>query len=117
MNKEQENYGMFGSRPLTEEEKAAQRRQEREKEGEAKETKEKAAHEAKEKSSKEQGGSWLNRSITADLAGVAKTVAGGKELTGQNSLTSSLAQLIEKGQAKAQEQLSREREQSKEQER
>jgi len=147
--KEQENYG-FGSRPLTDEEKAAKKEQEKDKseewqrrhqdgiytkdpadadnrfrmqerakereaerEKEAKEAREKAAKEVKEKS-QEKGGSWLNRSVTADLAKVAKGIAGGKEIQGENSLTSSLAKLIEKGQEKAMEKLEKERNNEKE---
>jgi hypothetical protein len=72
---------------------------------------------AEQEKAQSHGGSWLNRSVTADLAGVAKAVAGGKELTGQNSLTSSLAQLIEKGQAKAQAQLTQEQERDRENQR
>lgn len=91
----------------------------RQREQQEKAAQERAAEEKRKAQEKErsQGGSWLNRSVTTDLASVAKAAAGGKEITGPNSLTSSLAQLIEKGQAKAQEQLSKEREQTKEQER
>lgn len=76
---------------------------------EERQTKEKVAREAKDKAEREGGGSWLNRSITKDLAGVAKTLAGGKEIQGENSLTSSLAKLIEKGQEKAKQQLEKEK--------
>lgn len=92
----------------------ARQQEEREKAAHAREAEEKRKAQEKERS---QGGSWLNRSVTADLASVAKAVAGGKELTGPNSLTSSLAQLIEKGQAKAQEQLAQEKERDRENQR
>lgn len=78
----------------------------------AEEEKERAAKEKadKERAEKEKDKERNSATIAGSLASLAQGITGTERITGSNSVASGLAKLIEKGQAKAQEQLAKERE-------